>query len=194
MLSPTSQFPLCNLPTEFPLSLLLWETPPHSCLSARAFPCAGESSLYRTKGHPLPLMPEKAILCYICSRSHGSLPVYSLVGGLVPGNSLGVWLVDIIVLLMVAIPLSSFSPSPNSSTGVPVLSLMVGHEHLSIRISIGQLACFLIEVRTTSTGMAPPTMAGALPGQSLFNKMPSRSVDSLVLLRHFLSLLPLGQL
>jgi hypothetical protein len=45
------------------------------------------------------LLPDKAILCYICSCSHGSLHVYSLVGGLVSGSS-GVWLVDIVVLPM----------------------------------------------------------------------------------------------
>jgi hypothetical protein len=28
------------------------------------------------QGPPLPLMPDNAILCYICSRSHGSLHVY----------------------------------------------------------------------------------------------------------------------
>ena len=32
-------------------------------------------------------MSEKAIFCYICSWSPGSLYVYSLVGGLVPGSS-----------------------------------------------------------------------------------------------------------
>jgi len=32
-------------------------------------------------------MPNKAILCYICSWSHGSVHVYSLGGGLVPGSS-----------------------------------------------------------------------------------------------------------
>jgi len=31
---------------------------------------------------PLPLLPEKTILCYICSRSQGFLHVYSLVGTL----------------------------------------------------------------------------------------------------------------
>ena len=36
------------------------------------------------------LMTDKAILCYICSWSHGFLHVYSLVGGLVPGSSAGV--------------------------------------------------------------------------------------------------------
>jgi hypothetical protein len=54
---------------------------------------------------PIPSMPDKAILCYICSRSHESLHVYSLVGGLVPGSSRegggrGSWLVDIVLLLV----------------------------------------------------------------------------------------------
>ena len=39
------------------------------------------------QGPPLPLMPDKAILCYICSWSNGCLHVYTLVGSLVPGNS-----------------------------------------------------------------------------------------------------------
>jgi hypothetical protein len=46
----------------------------------------------------------KAILYNICSYSHGSLHVYSLIGGLVPGSS-GEWeerqvlVVDIVVFL-----------------------------------------------------------------------------------------------
>jgi len=44
------------------------------------------------------LILDNAILCYICSWSHGSLHVYSLVGGLVPRSSGGAWLVDIVVL------------------------------------------------------------------------------------------------
>jgi hypothetical protein len=48
----------------------------------------------------LPLMPDKAILYNICSSSHVSILVYSLVGCLVPGSSGEVWLVDIIVLPM----------------------------------------------------------------------------------------------
>jgi hypothetical protein len=39
------------------------------------------------QGPLLPLMPNKAILCYICDWSHGSFHVYSLVGGLVPESS-----------------------------------------------------------------------------------------------------------
>jgi hypothetical protein len=52
------------------------------------------------RGPLLPLMPNKAILCYIYGWSHGTLHVYSLVGGLVPGSSGGVWLVDITVHTM----------------------------------------------------------------------------------------------
>ena len=39
------------------------------------------------QGSLLPLTPNKAILCYICGCSHGSLHVYSLVGCLDPGSS-----------------------------------------------------------------------------------------------------------
>jgi hypothetical protein len=42
-------------------------------------------------------MSGKAIFCYICSWSHGSFHVYSLVGGLIPGSSGGYWLVHIVV-------------------------------------------------------------------------------------------------
>jgi hypothetical protein len=35
-------------------------------------------------------MPDKAIFCCICSWSHVSLNVYSLVDGLVPGGSGGI--------------------------------------------------------------------------------------------------------
>ena len=45
---------------------------------------AGASNLYSP---PLALMPDKAILCYICGWNHGSLHSFSLVGGLVSGNS-----------------------------------------------------------------------------------------------------------
>ena len=41
-----------------------------------------------SQGGPLhPLMPDKVILCYLCGWSHGSLHMYSLVGGLVTGSS-----------------------------------------------------------------------------------------------------------
>jgi hypothetical protein len=79
-------------------------------------------------------MSEKAFLCYICIWSHGSLHVYCLVGDLVPGSLGGPdsWYCS---SNGVAIPFSSFSTFPSSSTGVPGLSLMVG----CICIYIGQV-------------------------------------------------------
>ena len=55
-------------------------------------PCPGISLHWgiepsQDRGSLLPLMSDKAILCYIRSWSHGSLHVYSLVGGLIPGSS-----------------------------------------------------------------------------------------------------------
>jgi len=41
------------------------------------------------QGLLLVLMTDNAILCYICGWSHGSLYVYSLIHGLVPGSSGG---------------------------------------------------------------------------------------------------------
>ena len=75
MLSPFLISPLKTPLSHFPTPLLT--THP---LPALAFLYTGASSL-------LPLMSVKAILCYICGWSHGSLHVYFLVGGLVPGNS-----------------------------------------------------------------------------------------------------------
>jgi len=47
-------------------------------------------------------------------------------------------------------------------------------------------ACFLIQPRTTSPGMAPPTMGGALSYQSLIKKVPYRfAYKSLSFRRHF---------
>ena len=49
----------------------------------------------QAQGPLLQLMFNKAILCHICGRSHGSFHVYSLVGSPVSGSSEGgVWPVD----------------------------------------------------------------------------------------------------
>ena len=77
-------------------------------------------------------MPDKAILCYICSWSHGSHP---LIGGLVPGSCSGLVGSYCCSSYGIANPFSSFSPFPNSSTGVPVLSLIVGCEHPPLYLS-----------------------------------------------------------
>jgi hypothetical protein len=45
------------------------------------------------------LMSNKAILCYICGWRHGSLHVYSLVGGLVPWSLRGTgWFILLFIL------------------------------------------------------------------------------------------------
>jgi hypothetical protein len=72
----------------------------HCCLPALAFPYTGASNLPRTKGLSSHWCPNKAILCYICGWTHGSLHVYFLVGGLVPGSCWELWLFNIVFLPM----------------------------------------------------------------------------------------------
>jgi hypothetical protein len=73
------------------------------------------------QGASLPLMPDNAILCYISRWSH--IPplthLYSVVGSLVPGSSGGSGWLILLFFLWGCKPLSSFSPCPNSSIGVP---------------------------------------------------------------------------
>jgi hypothetical protein len=80
-------------PTAYPL--------PTSC------PLHWDMECSQDQGPLLPLMSDKAILCYICNWSPGTLHVYSFVGGLVPGSSGGgrSLLVDIVVLPMGCKPL-----------------------------------------------------------------------------------------
>ena len=67
-------------------------------------PCCGIPLHWNIEPSPdqrplLPLMTDKAILCYICGWSHGSLHVYSLVGGLVPESSGGTgWFILLFLL------------------------------------------------------------------------------------------------
>jgi hypothetical protein len=78
------------------------------------------------QGPLLQLMSEKAILCYICSWSHGSLHAYFLVGDLVPGCSWGTGWLILLFFLWVSNPFSSFSPFSISSIGDLMLSPMFG--------------------------------------------------------------------
>jgi hypothetical protein len=50
-------------------------------------------------------------------------------------------------------------------------------------LSMACLVCFLLEPRTTSPGVAPPTVSWTIPHQSLIKKMPYRGI----LWRHFLN-------
>jgi hypothetical protein len=82
-------------------------------------------------------MPDKEILCYIYSWSHGPPlpPMYSLVGGLVPGALKGQVGWYYCSSYGVASPFCSYSPYPNFSTGDPMISSMVGYEHLPLYMS-----------------------------------------------------------
>jgi hypothetical protein len=96
---PLPGFPSANLhPSPLPLCLYEDAPPPtspflphHSSISLH---CSIKPP--QDQGSPLPLTPDKAILCYICSWSHWSLHAYSLFGGLVPVSS--GWL-DYLILL-----------------------------------------------------------------------------------------------
>lgn len=68
------------------------------------------------QGPLLPLMPYKAILCYICRWSHRSIPMYSWDDGLVSGCLVGWYCCS---SYQVANPFSSFSPFSNSSIEEP---------------------------------------------------------------------------
>jgi hypothetical protein len=127
---PPSRFPLCKPLIPSPPPAFMRMPPshtPHSCLTVLALTYPGVSSLHWSKGlssHWCLLRPSS--VTSICAGAMGSFNVYSLVCVLVPGNwELG-WYCC--YSYGVANDFTSFSPSPNSSIGVPVLSLMVGCE------------------------------------------------------------------
>ena len=93
---PLSSFPLQKPPIISPLPLLT--NPPTLTSLSWHSPVLGIGPS-QDQGSFLPLMSNKVILCYIYSWSHGSLHVYSLVGGLVPGSSGGSgWLILLFLL------------------------------------------------------------------------------------------------
>jgi hypothetical protein len=90
----------------------------------------------------LPLIPDKAILCYICGWSHGSLHTYSLFGSLVPGNSgRSGWLILLfflwgckpLQLLQYFLYLLHWGPHWG-----PHVQSMVGCEHLTLFVRLWQ--------------------------------------------------------
>jgi hypothetical protein len=90
---PFPGFPSENL---YPIPSPLLTNPPTPASMSCHFPSLGHS---QNQGPLLPLMSNKAILCYICSWSYESLHVYSLVGGLVPGSSGGTgWFILLFLL------------------------------------------------------------------------------------------------
>ena len=101
--------------------------PTHSCLPALTFPYNGASNP--------PLMGIKVILCHIQDPSHGSLHVYTLVGGPVPGSCRESSRLTLLLPPQGCKTLSSFSPFSNSSTWGNTLSPMVAYKHLSLYLS-----------------------------------------------------------
>ena len=108
-------------------------TPTHSHLTTcSSIPLHWGIKPSEDQGSLLPLMPDKAILCYICSWSHGSLQRYSLVGSLVPGSSGGIWLVDIVVL-----PMELQTPSaPSVLSPAPPLGSLCSVQWLATSICL----------------------------------------------------------
>jgi hypothetical protein len=115
---PFSWFPLQNPLIPFPLPLITNPPTPVSCSS---IPLHWGIEPSQDQGPLLSLIFHKAILCYISVWSLGSLHVYSLVGGLVPGSS-G------ISPMGLQTPFSSLGPFSRSFIGDPVLSSMDGCE------------------------------------------------------------------
>jgi hypothetical protein len=97
-------------------------------------------------------MPDEAILCNICSWSHGSLHVYSLVGDLVPGNSGGSGWLILLSFLWGCKLLQLLQSFPYLLFGVLVLSPMDGwlQESASVLVRIWQILSRDIHIRLLS--------------------------------------------
>jgi hypothetical protein len=130
----------------YPLSSFLLQNPlfpsPYTCLPTHPLPvpCPGIPLHWGIKpsqvqGTLLPLMSNKDILFYVCSWSHGSLHVYSLVGSLVSGSAEGSGWLIVFFFQWVANPFSSFMPFSSSFIGNPMLSSMVGCKYPFLYLS-----------------------------------------------------------
>ena len=118
-------------PLSHPCSPCLYEgTLPHTHPLAPS--CPGIPLHWVIEGPLLPLMCSKAILCHICSWSHGSLHMYSLVVGTVPRSS---GRSDLLTLLL---PPCGCKPPQLLQSLIqlfhlgPLTQSMVGCEHLPL--------------------------------------------------------------
>ena len=80
------------------------------------------------QGPLLPVMHDKAILCYMCSWSH----VYSFVDGLVPGSSRGSGWLILMFFLWGCKYLHFFSPFSNSSIRRRIVQWLAANIHFCI--------------------------------------------------------------
>jgi hypothetical protein len=108
---------------------------PHPPTHPSSIPFLWSIKPSQDQAHHFPLTPDKAVLCYMCVCGGGGAdwPMYAF------------WLVASSLRVLrglvswyccssygVAIPFSFFSPSPNSSIGVPRLSTMVDYKYLRL--------------------------------------------------------------
>jgi hypothetical protein len=97
-----------NLLSRLPSPCFYESVPPHTHSLLPPYPGVPlhwDIQSSQDQGPFCPLMPNKAILCYICRGSHG----YSLIGGLVPRSSGGSGCLILLFFLLVENPFSSFS-------------------------------------------------------------------------------------
>jgi hypothetical protein len=120
----------------FPPTLCLWEGAP----SPRASPYPVVSSLSRIRHILSPLRPDKAVLCYMCTRAICTLQhTYSDQTSMPFGWRLSLWELPGLQISWqcwspcgVAITFRSFNPSSSSSIGIPDLSSMLVCKHLHL--------------------------------------------------------------
>jgi hypothetical protein len=127
-----SSFLVSLLQTPYPIPLclaamrLLPHSPSHSCLTSSISLYNGSSSLYRIKGLPFHRCQIRQSSATYAARAIGPsmCTLWSVIWSLGALGGLVGWYYC--SSYGVTNPFSSFSPSPRSSIGVPVLSLMVG--------------------------------------------------------------------
>ena len=129
MLSPFP-FSLWKPPYDIPCSLTHPLLLPCPCI-----PLHWGIEPWKDQGPLLPLMTNKAILCYICDWSHEFLHVNSLVGSLVPGSSWCTGGSYCCSSYGAANPFSSLDTFSSSFFGDPVLHPMDGCEHPLLYLS-----------------------------------------------------------
>ena len=135
MLSPSPVSPLETPYSKLPTSASMKVLPPPFPPSHPGIPQHWGIKPSQDQGPLFPLMSKKAILCYMCGWNHGSLHVYSVVGGLVPVSSEGLVGWYYCSSYGVANFFSSISPFSKSYLGEPMLSPMVGIEHQPLYLS-----------------------------------------------------------
>ena len=118
-------------------------------------------------------MSGKDLPCYVCIWSHESLPIRSLVGGLVPGSS--GWSGQPMLFFLWGYnhpPPHSSSPSASFSTGVPELNEPILYnsihcKHSDIQQILSVFAMYLTHFQSLLVVEGSFVGCGSLPGESV---------------------------